>query len=169
MRYSHLLVDPQQIESAHQRQLLADRVRLDHLLQLPKPIHFPIKARLSHQTRSGLHRGDHQPPEPARPREHVRYNVVYLGKVCIKLPMPPSFMSTLYNNDKAFLEKYMAETPGYYTTGDAGYFDKEGYLNVMTRLDDIINTAGHRLSTAAMEEILISHPSVSEAAVVAKI
>ncbi len=95
--------------------------------------------------------------------------MVYLGKVCIKLPMPPSFMSTLYNNDKAFLEKYMAETPGYYTTGDAGYFDKEGYLNVMTRLDDIINTAGHRLSTAAMEEILISHPSVSEAAVVAKI
>jgi propionyl-CoA synthetase len=63
----------------------------------------------------------------------------------------------------------MTETPGYYTTGDAGYFDKDGYLNVMTRLDDIINTAGHRLSTAAMEEILISHPSVSEAAVVAKI
>lgn len=83
--------------------------------------------------------------------------------------MPPSFMSTLYNNDKAFLEKYMQETPGYYTTGDAGYFDKDGYLNVMTRLDDIINTAGHRLSTAAMEEILISHPAVSEAAVVAKI
>jgi propionyl-CoA synthetase len=83
--------------------------------------------------------------------------------------MPPSFMSTLYNNDKAFLEKYMAETPGYYTTGDAGYFDKEGYLNVMTRLDDIINTAGHRLSTADMEEILISHTSVSEASVVARL
>ena len=95
--------------------------------------------------------------------------MVYLGKVCIKLPMPPSFMSTLYNNDKAFLEKYMAETPGYYTTGDAGYFDKEGYLNVMTRLDDIINTAGHRLSTADMEEILISHTSVSEASVVARL
>ena len=83
--------------------------------------------------------------------------------------MPPSFMSTLYNNDKVFLEKYMTETPGYYTTGDAGYFDNDGYLNVMTRLDDIINTAGHRLSTAAMQEQLISHPSVSEAAVVAKI
>lgn len=75
-----------------------------------------------------------------------------LGKVCIKLPMPPSFMLTLYNNDKAFLAKYLEETPGYYTTGDAGYFDSDGYLNVMTRLDDIINTAGHRLSTAGMEE-----------------
>lgn len=78
-------------------------------------------------------------------------------------------MCTLYNNDQAFLEKYMTETPGYYTTGDAGYFDKDGYLNVMTRLDDIINTAGHRLSTAAMEEVLLTHPSISEAAVVAKI
>jgi len=83
--------------------------------------------------------------------------------------MPPSFMLTLYGNDDAFLEKYMRETPGYYTTGDAGYYDNDGYLNVMTRLDDIINTAGHRLSTAQMEEVLIGHPSVSEAAVVAKI
>lgn len=83
--------------------------------------------------------------------------------------MPPSFMSTLYNNDQGFLDKYMKETPGYYTTGDAGYFDKDGYLNVMTRLDDIINTAGHRLSTASMEEQLLSHPSIAEAAVVAKI
>ena len=78
-------------------------------------------------------------------------------------------MLTLYNNDEAFLKKYLEETPGYYTSGDAGYFDDDGYLNVMTRLDDIINTAGHRLSTASMEEELIAHPSVSEAAVVAKI
>lgn len=83
--------------------------------------------------------------------------------------MPPSFMLTLYGNDEVFSEKYMRETPGYYTTGDAGYFDNDGYLNVMTRLDDIINTAGHRLSTAQMEEVLIGHPAVSEAAVVAKI
>lgn len=82
--------------------------------------------------------------------------------------MPPSFMLTLYGNDEAFLDKYMRETPGYYTTGDAGYYDNDGYLNVMTRLDDIINTAGHRLSTAQMEEVLIGHPAVSEAAVVAK-
>lgn len=83
--------------------------------------------------------------------------------------MPPSFMLTLYNNDEAFIQKYLEETPGYYTSGDAGYFDDDGYLNVMTRLDDIINTAGHRLSTASMEEELIAHPAVSEAAVVAKI
>ena len=78
-------------------------------------------------------------------------------------------MLTLYNNDEAFLQKYMKETPGYYTTGDAGYFDNDGYLNVMTRLDDVINTAGHRLSTAGMEESLLRHPKVSQAAVVAKI
>lgn len=83
--------------------------------------------------------------------------------------MPPSFMLTLYNNDEAFIKKYMIETPGYYTTGDAGYFDEDGYLNVMARLDDIINTAGHRLSTASMEEVLISGGKVVEAAVVAKI
>lgn len=77
--------------------------------------------------------------------------------------MPPSFMLTLYRNDEAFIAKYLSETPGYYTAGvniikyieDAGYFDSDGYLNVMTRIDDIINTAGHRLSTAAMEEVLL--------------
>lgn len=83
--------------------------------------------------------------------------------------MPPSFMLTLYKNDQAFIQKYLQETPGYYTSGDAGYFDDDGYLNVMSRLDDIINTAGHRLSTAGMEEELIAHPAIAEAAVVAKI
>jgi propionyl-CoA synthetase len=71
-----------------------------------------------------------------------------LGKVCIKLPMPPSFMLTLYNNEQAFIQKYLIHSPGYYETGDCGYFDKDGYLNIMTRIDDVINTAGHRLSTA---------------------
>ena len=70
-----------------------------------------------------------------------------LGKILIKLPLPPSFMLTLWANDQAFLEKYI-KYPGYYMTGDAGYFDQDGYLHVMTRLDDVINTAGHRLSTA---------------------
>jgi propionyl-CoA synthetase len=70
-------------------------------------------------------------------------------------------MLTLYNNDKEFEHKYLKKAPGYYTTGDAGYFDVDGYLNVMTRLDDIINTAGHRLSTAGMEEALLRHPKVS--------
>lgn len=63
----------------------------------------------------------------------------------------------------------MKESPGYYTTGDAGYFDEDGYLNVSTRVDDMINTAGHCLSTSAMEEVLLAHPSVAEAAVVGKV
>ena len=77
-----------------------------------------------------------------------------LGKILVKLPMPPSFMLTLWGNDKGFIEKYL-KYEGYYMTGDAGYFDDDGYLHVMTRLDDVINTAGHRLSTAQMEEVLM--------------
>jgi len=90
-----------------------------------------------------------------------------LGKICIKLPMPPNFMSTLWGNDKAFVSKYLEDHPGYYTTGDAGYLDKDGYLHVTTRIDDIINTAGHRLSTSQMEEVLNHHPDIVETAVVA--
>ncbi|KAL4481347.1 hypothetical protein ABPG72_010500 [Tetrahymena utriculariae] len=92
-----------------------------------------------------------------------------LGRICIKLPMPPSFMLTLYNNDQAFIQKYLSDSPGYYLAGDSGYFDETGYLNVMARIDDIINTAGHRLSTAAMEEALLKHPNIVEAAVVAQV
>jgi acyl-coenzyme A synthetase/AMP-(fatty) acid ligase len=144
-------MDPQQTESIDQRQLLANRNWLDHLLQLSTSAHLPFQTGQCHQTMSRLLRVDHQPQKLKSADERLGYVIFYSGKVCIKLPMPPSFMSTLYNNDKAFIEKYMTETPGYYTTGDAGYFDQDGYLNVMTRLDDIINTAGHRLSTAAME------------------
>ncbi|KAL4471394.1 hypothetical protein ABPG74_008287 [Tetrahymena malaccensis] len=100
---------------------------------------------------------------------HVIEEPGKLGRICIKLPMPPSFMLTLYNNDEAFIKKYLADAPGYYQSGDCGYFDSDGYLNVMTRLDDIINTAGHRLSTAAMEESLLGHDDVVEAAVVSKV
>jgi propionyl-CoA synthetase len=89
-----------------------------------------------------------------------------LGKVCIKLPMPPSFTPTLYKNDDAFVQKYIADNPGYYFTGDAGFFDDEGYLNITARVDDVINTAGHRLSTAQMEEVLTGHPDVAEAGVI---
>jgi propionyl-CoA synthetase len=89
-----------------------------------------------------------------------------LGRVFIKLPMPPSFMSTLYGNDEAFKKKYLDEVPGYYSTGDAGYLDDKGFLHVTTRVDDIINTAGHRLSTSQMEEVLTHHNDIVEAAVV---
>ena len=74
-----------------------------------------------------------------------------LGKVVIKLPMPPAFMLSLWGNDQAFIEKYLTETPGYYTTGDAGIMDSQGYVHIMSRVDDVINTAGHRISTGRLE------------------
>lgn len=89
-----------------------------------------------------------------------------MGKVVIKLPLPPAFMLTLWGNDKAFIEKYLADTPGYYTTGDAGMIDTKGYLHIMTRMDDVINTAGHRISTGRLEEVVNEHDSVVESAVI---
>jgi propionyl-CoA synthetase len=89
-----------------------------------------------------------------------------LGRVVIKLPLPPSFMATLWGNDEAFIKKYLSDTPGYYTTGDAGLLDERGYLHIMTRVDDVINTAGHRLSTGRLEEVINEHPRVVESAVV---
>ena len=89
-----------------------------------------------------------------------------LGLVYIKLPMPPSFMLTLWKNDKFFKNKYISKDNKYYITGDAGYFDSNNYFHIMTRMDDIINVAGHRLSTGRMEEVLIKVNEVVEAAVV---
>lgn len=89
-----------------------------------------------------------------------------LGKVSIKNPPPPSFMLTLWGNDEAFVKKYFSDSPGYYTTGDAGYIDENGYLHIMTRMDDVINTAGHRLSTGRFEEVINEHELIVESAVV---
>lgn len=89
-----------------------------------------------------------------------------IGNVVAKLPCPPCFMTTLWNNDAFFEEKYFKAFPGYYLTGDAGYFDEEGYLSIMSRIDDVINTAGHRLSTAQIEEVLLSNQAIAEAAVI---
>jgi len=75
-------------------------------------------------------------------------------------------MLTLWGNDAAFIEKYLAETPGYYTTGDAGVKDANGYLHIMTRMDDVINTCGHRISTGRLEEVINDHESVVESAVI---
>ena len=76
------------------------------------------------------------------------------GKIVIKLPGPPSFMTSLWESDQSFLEKYISEDLKYYITGDAGFFDKNGYLNIMTRMDDMIKVASHRLSTGRIEEVL---------------
>ena len=89
-----------------------------------------------------------------------------IGTLAVKLPMPPACLPTLWNNDAGFVESYMSQYPGYYYTADAGYIDEDGYVFIMTRTDDIINVAGHRLSTGAMEEILTAHADVAECAVI---
>jgi len=88
-----------------------------------------------------------------------------IGALVVKLPLPPGSLPTLWNDDKRFIESYLEEFPGFYKTADAGYIDPEGYVYVMSRTDDIINVAGHRLSTGAMEEVLADHPEVAECAV----
>jgi propionyl-CoA synthetase len=86
------------------------------------------------------------------------------GYVVVKLPLPPGCLPTLWNDDERYLD-YVTEIPGYYLTGDGGYVDEEGYLFIMGRVDDVINVAGHRLSTGAMEEIVAKHQDVAECAV----
>ena len=89
-----------------------------------------------------------------------------IGTLCCKLPLPPGSSPTLWNAEERFQSAYLSQFDGYYSTGDAGYIDEDGYVFVMTRVDDVINVAGHRLSTGAMEEVLASHPDVAECAVV---
>jgi propionyl-CoA synthetase len=89
-----------------------------------------------------------------------------IGSIAIKLPMPPGCLPTLWHNDAGYEKSYLTRHPGYYLTGDAGYRDEDDYLYIMSRVDDIINVAGHRLSTGAMEEVLAAHPDVAECAVV---
>ena len=89
-----------------------------------------------------------------------------LGAICVKLPLPPCCLPTLWHNNERFKESYLAAFPGFYETSDAGYMDEDGYLYIMARTDDIINVAGHRLSTGGMEEVLSGHPDVAECAVV---
>ncbi|RJQ68782.1 MAG: propionyl-CoA synthetase [Desulfobacteraceae bacterium] len=95
--------------------------------------------------------------QPVRPGE--------IGALSVELPLPPGSLPTLWNNDSGYIQSYLKEFPGYYKTADAGFIDEEGYIFVMSRTDDIINVAGHRLSTGAMEEVLADHPDVAECAV----
>jgi len=88
------------------------------------------------------------------------------GALVVKLPLPPGSLPTLWNDDERFVSSYLTEFPGYYKTADAGYIDEDGYVYVMSRTDDIINVAGHRLSTGGMEEVVAAHPDVAECAVI---
>ncbi len=101
--------------------------------------------------------------DPATAKEQKRGEI---GALVAKLPLPPGSLPTLWNADERFRKAYLDDFPGYYHTADAGYVDADGYVFVMTRTDDIINVAGHRLSTGAMEEVLAAHPAVAECAVV---
>jgi len=89
-----------------------------------------------------------------------------IGALVCKLPLPPGTLATLWNADQRYVQSYLTAYPGYYQTGDAGYVDTDGYVYVMARTDDVINVAGHRLSTGAMEEVLAAHPDVAECAVI---
>jgi propionyl-CoA synthetase len=84
----------------------------------------------------------------------------------VQLPLPPGCLPTLWQDDERFVDSYLSGHPGFYATGDGGYRDRDGYLFVMGRIDDVINVAGHRLSTGQMEEVLASHPAVAECAVI---
>jgi propionyl-CoA synthetase len=120
---------------------------------------FPIKAGSSTKPVPGYrieilnHEGEVLPSETE-------------GIVAIKLPLPPGCLTTLWKNDSKFKASYLDIFPGYYFTGDGGYFDKDGYLYIMGRVDDVINVAGYRLSTGRMEEVVARHPDVAECAVI---
>jgi propionyl-CoA synthetase len=88
------------------------------------------------------------------------------GAICLRLPLPPGTLPTLWNDDDRFVSSYLSAFDGYYLTGDGGYVDEDGYLYVMGRTDDVINVAGHRLSTGSMEAVVSSHPAVAECAVI---
>ncbi len=88
------------------------------------------------------------------------------GDIAIKLPLPPGTLPTLWGDDERYVGSYLSEHPGYYTSGDGGFFDEDGYLYVMGRTDDVINVAGHRLSTGSMEAVVAAHPDVAECAVI---
>ncbi len=89
-----------------------------------------------------------------------------IGAIVVKLPLPPGTLPTLWNADERYRQAYLSRFPGYYLSGDAGFRDEDGYFSIMARIDDIINVAGHRLSTGAMEEVIADHPDVAECAVI---
>ena len=88
------------------------------------------------------------------------------GSIVIRLPLPPGTLPTLWHADQRYIDSYLTAFPGFYTTGDGGYVDEDGYLFVLGRTDDVINVAGHRLSTGVMEAVVATHPAVAECAVI---
>jgi propionyl-CoA synthetase len=121
--------------------------------------HFPVKEGSPTKPAPGwnLQVLDPETQEPVKAGD--------IGALVVKLPLPPGTLPTLWQNDARYIESYLDEFPGYYMTADAGFIDEDGYAYIMARTDDIINVAGHRLSTGGMEEVLADHPDVAECAV----
>jgi len=120
---------------------------------------FPVKYGSATKPMPGWDVRIHNPENEEVPRGDI-------GAIVVKLPLPPGALMTLWGADDRFAEKYMSEYPGFYQTGDAGFMDEDDYVHIMARTDDIINVAGHRLSTGGMEEVLANHPDVAECAVI---
>ncbi len=123
----------------------------------------------------GLHKFDVKPGSPTKPAPGWNLAVLDddgkpietgdIGAIVVKLPLPPGSLPTLWQKDQRYIDSYLSVFPGYYETSDAGFIDEDGYVFVMARTDDIINVAGHRLSTGGMEEVIAEHPDVAECAV----
>ncbi len=121
--------------------------------------HFPVKEGSPTKSAPGWNL------QVLDPESKTQVKAGQIGALVVKLPLPPGTLPTLWQKDQRYIDSYLEEFPGYYKTADAGFIDEEGYVFVMSRTDDIINVAGHRLSTGAMEEILSDHPDVAECAV----
>jgi propionyl-CoA synthetase len=157
-------------DTYHWASRLLDRPVIDHWWQTESG--WPIAANCM-----GIEPLPVKPGSPTKPVPGYRVKVFDAatggevangteGAVAIQLPLPPGALPTLWNDDERFVQSYLSTFPGHYVTGDGGYFDEEGYLFVMGRIDDVINVAGHRLSTGAMEEVIATHPKVAECAVI---
>jgi propionyl-CoA synthetase len=141
------------------RSLVADRDRLGDCGNFQGLDPMPVKLGSTHGAVPGWHLDVlDENGHPMKPGE--------VGALAGKLPLPPGTFPTLWNADERYRQSYMSEFPGYYKTGDAGFIDPDGYVSVMTRVDDVINVAGHRLSTGQIEEVLGAHADVAECAVI---
>ena len=138
---------------------MADRDGLADRGELPRHRAAAGEARFADEAGAGLRRAG-----AARERGGRRADET--GAIAIRLPLPPGALPTLWNDDERFVSSYLEQFPGHYVTGDGGHLDEDGYLFVMGRIDDVINVAGHRLSTGSMEEVLATHADVAECAVI---
>ena len=139
---------------------MADRDRLGDRRQPDGRRAAAHQARLGDRADAGLRRAD-----PAS-RRLASADADEEGAICVKLPLPPGTLPTLWGDDDRYVASYLSAFPGYYLTGDGGYVDDDGYLFVMGRTDDVINVAGHRMSTGSIEAVLAAHPAVAECAVI---